>query len=306
MVNTLRSSVAILTAALLIGSQVAGAQTVEEIQPQVLMYHLIEDEIYGDYPYLFVRPDNFAAQLELLNAAGYRYLYADEYAPQTDRTVILTFDDGYADNCTNLLPLLERYDACATIFLVTDAVGRPAHLSPEQVTLLASSGRVRFGLHSASHVDLTTLDETELRTELKYFALFIRVWMNLTPVYHYISKRYARENLIEMYYDFVRVNQKALEKYGDLLLTEATAHLIREDKLHLCAENDDVYDLITDCRRMYLTENSDEVINGEAVTEVYCFDPRVRKDSVDIETYERCFAMVNYSAKKRDIMVCPL
>lgn len=147
---------------------------------------------------------------------------------------------------------------------------------------------------------------TELRTELKHFALFIRVWMNLTPVYHHISKRYDRENLIAMYYDFVRVNQEVLEKYEHLTLKQATLNVIREDKFHLCAENDAVYDLILDCRRMYLTENSEAVKNGEAVTEVYCFDPTERKRSSDLETYQRCLAAVNYFAGKYQIAVCPL
>lgn len=137
-----------------------------QIEPQVLMYHLIQDQVYGDYPYLFVRPDDFAAQLEALNAAGYRYLFADEYAAQPDRTIILTFDDGYADNYTTLLPLLKQYNARATIFLITDVIGADGHLTAEQITEMAQSGYVRFGLHTASHVDLRSLDTDRIRAEL--------------------------------------------------------------------------------------------------------------------------------------------
>lgn len=130
------------------------------------MYHLIQDEVYGYYPYLFVRPADFAAQLETLNAAGYRYLFADEYAAQPDKTVILTFDDGYVDNYTTMFPLLKQYDARATIFLITDNIGAEGHLTAEQIVEMAASGYVRFGLHTASHADLRTLDADGVREEL--------------------------------------------------------------------------------------------------------------------------------------------
>lgn len=136
------------------------------IAPQALMYHLILDEPYSKYEYLFVTPASLAAHLETINAAGFRYLFADEYALQPDRTVILTLDDGYADNYTNLLPLLEKYDARATIFLITDMIGQPGYLTPEEILLLRDSGRVRFGLHTAAHNDLTTMDLPSLHADM--------------------------------------------------------------------------------------------------------------------------------------------
>lgn len=44
--------------------------------PVVLMYHLIMDEPYSPYVNLFVRPKDFAAQMDILNSYGYTYLFA--------------------------------------------------------------------------------------------------------------------------------------------------------------------------------------------------------------------------------------
>jgi peptidoglycan/xylan/chitin deacetylase (PgdA/CDA1 family)/glycosyltransferase involved in cell wall biosynthesis len=47
-------------------------------------------------------------------------------APLPGNTVVITFDDGYRDNLTVALPLLEKYAAPATLFAVTSAIdGRP-------------------------------------------------------------------------------------------------------------------------------------------------------------------------------------
>lgn len=147
--------------------------------------------------------------------------------------------------------------------------------------------------------------QTEVRTSLKYFALFIRVWMKLTPVYQYISERYTENNMIDMYYEFVKVNHDALEKYGDLILKEATAHLVREDKLHLMLENDPNFDLLCDYRRMYLTETSDDFKSGKTINAVYCFNPQDRAQIRPIQEYERCVAVVTYADQKMSTVKYP-
>lgn len=43
--------------------------------------------------------------------------------PVTEKTLVLTFDDGYKDNYTNAYPLLQKYEIPATIFLTSKLIG---------------------------------------------------------------------------------------------------------------------------------------------------------------------------------------
>ena len=92
----------------------------------VLCYHRINEE-YSD-PRLCVTPSRFAEHLEVVRQCArpisLRQLsqgLSEESLP--DRSVALTFDDGYADNLYNAKPLLEHYDIPATVFVITGYIG---------------------------------------------------------------------------------------------------------------------------------------------------------------------------------------
>ncbi len=87
----------------------------------VLAYHRVAD-LKHDPQALAVRPERFRAQMRHLRSR-YAPLRLEESWPRGDRpAAIVTFDDGYADNATTALPILEREEVPATFFVSVGAV----------------------------------------------------------------------------------------------------------------------------------------------------------------------------------------
>lgn len=94
----------------------------------ILMYHRIADERLDPWR-LCVSPENFAEHLQLLRAARVRLMTVADLAASLAtgvvprRAVAITFDDGYRDNLDAGLPLLEQFEAPATLFVASGYVG---------------------------------------------------------------------------------------------------------------------------------------------------------------------------------------
>jgi peptidoglycan/xylan/chitin deacetylase (PgdA/CDA1 family) len=89
-----------------------------------LLYHRVTD-LKNDPRSLAVSPDNFYRQIEHLKAK-YNLLDVEEFEHMlihrkkfSKNSVLLTFDDGYADNYNEALPILESLNAQAVFFIST-------------------------------------------------------------------------------------------------------------------------------------------------------------------------------------------
>lgn len=143
--------------------------------PLVLMYHSVEP--YETDPYLVtVHPRRFDRQLRWLHRRGLRGVgMAELLTAREPGTVGLTFDDGYTDFLTNVLPTLARYGFTATVFVIAGALGgynawdapgpRKALMTAADVRLVADAG-IEIGSHSLHHVRLPEVGDAQLRDEV--------------------------------------------------------------------------------------------------------------------------------------------
>jgi peptidoglycan/xylan/chitin deacetylase (PgdA/CDA1 family) len=91
----------------------------------ILLYHRVT-RLDADPQELSVSPGNFFEHLDILKKK-YRILEVEEFADLLirrkkfpKRSVLLTFDDGYADNFHEALPILESHSAQALFYIATE------------------------------------------------------------------------------------------------------------------------------------------------------------------------------------------
>lgn len=133
--------------------------------PSVLMYHCVHDEPYTENTALFVRPSELESHLQALNENGIKTLFADEFGPAKEKSVILTFDDGYEDNYTYMFPLIKEYNIKVTVFMIGYKIDKPGYLSSAQIKEMSDSGLVQFGCHTLDHPMLTTLSDESIKEQ---------------------------------------------------------------------------------------------------------------------------------------------
>lgn len=158
---------------------------------RVLYYHRVNDypkrELGLVSQEVSISPQNFARQLDYLQRHGYLVITAEEATatlrsgqPFPPKAVLLTFDDGYADNCLYAFPLLQERRLSALFFLTTDFIGGSRlfpwdqgktmtynrSLTWEEVQRMAQGGMV-FGSHTKSHSHLDRLSLATVVSELE-------------------------------------------------------------------------------------------------------------------------------------------
>jgi peptidoglycan/xylan/chitin deacetylase (PgdA/CDA1 family) len=136
----------------------------------VFMYHSISKTPKND---LCVSPKQFEKQLRTLIMGGFTPITASELASAYEKGTqlpshpfIITFDDGYADNYTSAFPILKKYKAKATIFVITSTINQGSYLSWNQLKEMENSGFIDIQSHTVNHLNLSSLTAKQIKKEL--------------------------------------------------------------------------------------------------------------------------------------------
>lgn len=132
----------------------------------ILKYHRIAASCF-EAPLLCVSPQSFKRQMDFIARHGYQVISLEELVDALSqkkklsyKTVVITFDDGTGDNYQYGFPTLKKYGFPATIFVISDSVGRPGFLSWEQLKEMQKD-KIDIGSHTKTHVYLFDITEEE-------------------------------------------------------------------------------------------------------------------------------------------------
>ncbi len=209
----------------------------QDMQINILTYHSIS---HAPGP-TSIPPETFAGHIDALAACGYQAVPLSTFAAWragetalAPRTVVITFDDGFADFAEQAFPKLRERNWAATVFLPSGKLGgvedwAGAEISPprpllrwEQVVEMARQG-IEFGSHSVNHPDLTTLSLHELRRELQESRDAIAERLDQPPIS--FAPPYGRTNRV--------VRGEIGEVYGVSVGTRLQRATARSDRYDL-------------------------------------------------------------------------
>lgn len=147
----------------------------------ILMYHKILDDKSDA---LTVSTTAFEEQLAYLTKTGYRSLFLSELNTLTakdKKCVCLTFDDGFANNLTNAVPLLEKYGIKANFMIITGYLGELPDWYPEterlmnleELRICEKNPLLELNLHTFHHRNFETSSIDEITADTAASLRFI-------------------------------------------------------------------------------------------------------------------------------------
>jgi peptidoglycan/xylan/chitin deacetylase (PgdA/CDA1 family) len=139
----------------------------------ILMYHVIATPPAGvAFPDLFVRPDDFAAEMQWLAVHGYHavtlhrvYEYWLRGTQLPSHAIVLSFDDGYLGQDTYAMPVLRRLHWPGVLNLKVNALKSRYTLPAWRVHEMLAAGW-ELDAHTITHPDLTHVDDAQLWHEV--------------------------------------------------------------------------------------------------------------------------------------------
>ena len=151
------------------------------IKIPILLYHdfvtTVPDSDPDNFNYINT-PQSFEENIKTLLEEGYTVISMEQlneaYKGNIElpsKPILITFDDGYYSNYEYIYPILQKYNVKASIFVITDKVGKEIdgikYLGWDECLEMQNSGLVEIFSHSKKHVFYNKLPIREIRDDVK-------------------------------------------------------------------------------------------------------------------------------------------
>ncbi|MNF49931.1 Polysaccharide deacetylase [compost metagenome] len=168
--------------------QDAVVETLRREMPVIMYHRFIEQESEKGVHGTWLPIAMFEKHLKLMKWLGYESLTFADLAEKGfihrlqygKKYLMITVDDGYRDNLTRMLPLLEKYGYKAVVYIVTgedhnrwdvEHLTHPdtpvALMNGDEIKALVASGHVEIGGHTLTHPRLSTLAPEQQAQEIR-------------------------------------------------------------------------------------------------------------------------------------------
>ncbi len=148
----------------------------KSISVPILLYHYVEyvkDQKDTIRKSLDIVPAVFDNQVSSLQAAGYVFITPSYLNDVLDgkkimprKSVILSFDDGYEDFYTDVLPILKKYNVHAVEYVISGFIDHPNYMTGEELGEVIKSNLVEIGCHTVHHPNLAQLNTISAEQEI--------------------------------------------------------------------------------------------------------------------------------------------
>ena len=201
--------------------------TSDNIGIPVLYYHSVNKNADNE---VTITPDALEKQLNYIHDNNYvtitikeLYEHLKNAAPIPEKSILITFDDGYMNNYTEAFPMLKKLNMKATIFCVGNSLDGSYYLSEDALKEMSDYG-IDIQCHTVNHVHLDTLSYEEQLSELRHSKEII--------------EKITGKEVLSVAYPFGDYNSESIKA-----AKEAGYKLAFTTHLGLSDRNDDIYAL---------------------------------------------------------------
>lgn len=144
--------------------------------PTIFMYHSInENDLFFS-----ISKKDFEIQIKKLIDKGHNFINMDDIKSKNynNMSVAITFDDGYKDNLLNALPILEKYEIPAIIYVTKSLINNTNKygligLNEQDLKYLFKHPLVTIGNHTLSHNKLHKLSYKEQFIDISEYNKYL-------------------------------------------------------------------------------------------------------------------------------------